>query len=521
MIKEIEIKKHFQIESTKINLTENLNLIIGESGSGKSLLAEVVAFLMGYKLTSETKKQGEIDIEGIVQISGVNHKIRRHFRHNEIIHYLDEKIVDFDFYSNFLGDFIKYYDQKFIYNNGVTSKYIVNLVNVSNHNLFSKHCGQFEKYSRIYNKYVEYKKELEELESDHKLKSINNELSKYDLSEIKRVTDEYESFEHIINKKDRYSQIYDDLREYEEIFLKIGSNFAKSNFEEISNIVEMYNSFIIEYQDNLVEIKKTKNDLSYRLENFSNHNEMISVKNKLCRIYSCDLDELINLKKDSEEKIVRIEELKIDLQNIESALKQVVLKFDELDEELNNHIIEESFEVLDNVTKTLVELGFNCTNTKLIAKKKRLTNYRRNIEGNYLYEILIQDDNKLKSVNQLSGGEMSRLIIALSLQMIKDKSGNILIYDEIDTGISGEFSVKIGREFNNASKNNQLIAVSHNPQVCAKADRLIKVRKNSSTTPSTIEEVGNESIEMEIAKMILGNIYDKNGIEVAKQLINK
>ncbi len=521
MIKEIEISKHFQIENTKIKFSENLNLIIGESGSGKSLLVESIAFLMGYDLTKETKKQGDLSINGIISINGKNTEIRRQFNGSEVKCYIDTKIVNNRDYSKFLENFTMYYDQNFMFNRGISNDYILNLMKLGCHDSFTNYISAFKSYSVVYDKYTEYKNELEVLESDHELDMINKELSKYDLVEIKVQTDGYETDIHIVEKMDEFNRIYVNLKNYENNILEIKGVLSKMYISEISSAVSLFNSFIIEYQDCIEVLKKQINEFQYKLENYSNYKEMISVKNKLCRIYNCDLNELIEIKSKSEDRITRIDELRIDLQNIEKGLNDVIVKLDIADDSLNKNIMKKSITVLDGVTKLLVELGFNCSVTKLLAKKKRLSNYKRNIWGNYSYEVVIGDDLKTKNISQLSGGELSRLIISLSLQAVKGNVGNVLIYDEIDTGISGEFSVKIGREFYNASKSNQIIAISHNPQVCAKATRLIQVKKSSSNTFSTIEEIKDECIEVEIAKMILGNIYDKNGIEVAKQLINK
>ncbi len=521
MIIEIKIEKHFQIERTTIAFSKNLNLIIGESGSGKSLLVEAIAFLMGNELTKETKRQGELDIEGTILIDGKNVKIRRNYKIGSSLCYIDKKVVEMSEYRALLKKIARYYDQYFMINNGITNEYIFSLMKVEGHISYSEYTKNFSSYSRIYQKYKEYKHELEKLEADKDMEKINKELAKYDLEEIKRITDECEPVGNIIEKMNKYTQIYDDLKGNEDALLKIRNNLNKVNLCEMANSIEMYNSFMIEYQDNLDQVKMQKKDLSYKLENFSNYNDMISVKNKLCRIYNCNLDELIDKKNLYISKLGKIDELKIDLRNVEEGLKEIIFALDESNDILNEHVKNVSLSVLDEVAKLLIELGFKCNFAKLMTKRKRTNNYKRTMDGNYAYEIIIEDESKSKTVNHLSGGETSRLIIALSLQTVKQQLGGVLIYDEIDTGISGEFSVKVGREFSNASINNQLIAISHNPQVCAKADLLIRVSKCSSNTLSKVEEIGKNSIEVEIAKMILGNIYDKNGIEVAKQLINK
>ncbi len=521
MLKEIEIKQHFQLENVKIELSNNLNLIIGESGSGKSLLVEAIAFLNGYDLTKETSKQGTLEVVGIVNIDAKMAKIRRLFERDKVTSYIDDIVVKNYDYEDIMIRHSNYYDQKYVHNYGINTNHILNLMDATKLECVKEYTKNFDSYNSVYERYEEYSKEICSLEDNDELQKVHKDLGKYDLSEIKRVTDEYESMGEMVNKMARYQEIYSELRHNEDVITKINLQLSKIKYEEVLSVHDAYISFMLEYQDRMEEIKKQVNELSNKLENFSNYNNMISVKNKLCRIYSCNLDELIIKKDKIEESLIRLDEIKEDRKNIENCLRGLISKLDNSNDEVNELLINKSVAVLKDVNSLLNSLGFACSEIKLISKKRKLNKYKRIIEGNYIYEIIIQDASGLKKIRQLSGGELSRLVIALSLQEVKFKKGNILLYDEIDTGISGEFSVKIGKEFSNASRNNQLIAISHNPQVCAKADKLIRVEKSSSNSYSIVKEISTEEIEIEISKMILGNIYDKKGIEVAKLLINK
>ncbi len=521
MIREINIKEHFQLDSTKFVLSDNLNLIVGESGSGKSLLVEAIAFLCGYELSKETVKQGNLDIEGILIKNGQNMKIRRVSTTNGVVSYVNGEIVkNIDYKELFMHE-LRYYDQHFIHNSGITNEYIIGLMDIKDDICIKSYNRHFNNYYSVFCKYLEYKKELDTLCNDDGLHKLHNDLKNYDLDKIRSVCEDYASKTHLIEKMKKYEDIYVSLRKYEDVLVKSNYELVKMNSDDISDLLELSNSFTIEYQDKINYIKTLRDEISDKIENFTSNSEIISAKNKLCRIYSCDIDELIEKKENANVLMTKLESLRVDVINIECCLKELIVELDSLDNAVNEKINDKSISVLSKVTNLLNQLGFACNKAILNSKRKKQNEYKRNISGSYSYEILIEYAGTTKTIAHLSGGELSRLIISLSLQELLNKKGNTILYDEIDTGISGEFSVKVGKEFYKASHNNQIIAISHNPQVCAKASKLIKIEKNSKSSCSMILELKSEEIEVEIAKMILGNIYDKNGLEVAKQLINK
>ncbi len=521
MIKEIEIKQHFQLGNVKISLDDSLNLVIGESGSGKSLLIEAIAFLCGHELSKETKKQGKLHIEGKYILNDEILHLERLYENDEVHSKVCQKQTDNSEYSNIIQNNVRYYYQNFMVTAGITSEYIIDLINIKNHKNVTEYSDDFIAYIDTYKKYCELKTSLDELENDRELKKILSELEKHDLEQIKLVSEEYQKNASSIEKISEYTEIYDILSKFENNIINISVDLRKINNNIIDDLSEKFDSVIIEYQEKLSCIKNEKNKLSEQLENISTHNDAISVKNRLCRTYNCTIEELIMKKEKASNSKEIMLELGIDLELVLKSLKNIIDKLDKNDEIIHQIITKESDLVCMRIVDILNVLGFECINAKINSKKKKLNKYIRGKNGNYNYEILIDDGKKLKKVKQLSGGELSRLLIALSVQEIQTKSGKTVIYDEIDTGVSGEFSVKIGKEFNKISSNNQVIAISHNPQVCAKAKKLIKVEKKSSKMYSETFEISTKSIEDEIAKMILGNIYDKSAIEVAKQLINK
>ena len=538
------------IEKAEIFFSSGLNVFTGETGSGKSIIFDCLDFVMGNKtrrsLLKENEKRGEVTIEfGIDGMSDVVDFIselsipvletlivrRVEFSDGRKKSYINDINCTTEILKSLGEKIIEFVDQK---NNSkiLRKQNHINLLDdfCSNKKkinelkqIWSKLNGQKEKLSNL----IKLKnKSLEELEFKKKsfleLKKLNLMPGEFEELEIKRKTlkssnkiIEYlkESYD-LITQNETNKNITTSIIKLEKISELLSKN--KLLDESIDGLNLIINN-LDEAEKNIQELLKNFSYGDMSLEDIEDR--LFEIKG-LSRKHNVFADELISLKTELEKDLHEFDNFDEEIKSINEDLLENENKYDKIANLISNIRKEKSEQLSKIVNHELSHLKMdgikfliNCNEKKektIIGKDEIVFLIRNN-------NLAVQDLEKIAS-----GGELSRILLALKVSLAKETEGLTLIFDEIDRGIGGATAESVGERLSILSKTEQILLITHSPQVAAKANKHWKVSKKITEDGFPISftrELDEDNKKKELARMISGKVVTKEAIAAAEKLM--
>ena len=538
------------IEKAEIFFSSGLNVFTGETGSGKSIIFDCLDFVMGNKtrrsLLKENEKRGEVTIEfGIDGMSDVVDFIselsipvletlivrRVEFSDGRKKSYINDINCTTEILKSLGEKIIEFVDQK---NNSkiLRKQNHINLLDdfCSNKKkinelkqIWSKLNGQKEKLSNL----IKLKnKSLEELEFKKKsfleLKKLNLMPGEFEELEIKRKTlkssnkiIEYlkESYD-LITQNETNKNITTSIIKLEKISELLSKN--KLLDESIDGLNLIINN-LDEAEKNIQELLKNFSYGDMSLEDIEDR--LFEIKG-LSRKHNVFADELISLKTELEKDLHEFDNFDEEIKSINEDLLENENKYDKIANLISNIRKEKSEQLSRIVNHELSHLKMdgikfliNCNEKKektIIGKDEIVFLIRNN-------NLAVQDLDKIAS-----GGELSRILLALKVSLAKETEGLTLIFDEIDRGIGGATAESVGERLSILSKTEQILLITHSPQVAAKANKHWKVSKKITEDGFPISftrELDENNKKKELARMISGKVVTKEAIAAAEKLM--
>ena len=538
------------IEKAEIFFSSGLNVFTGETGSGKSIIFDCLDFVMGNKtrrsLLKENEKRGEVTIEfGIDGMSDVVDFIselsipvletlivrRVEFSDGRKKSYINDINCTTEILKSLGEKIIEFVDQK---NNSkiLRKQNHINLLDdfCSNKKkinelkqIWSKLNGQKEKLSNL----IKLKnKSLEELEFKKKsfleLKKLNLMPGEFEELEIKRKTlkssnkiIEYlkESYD-LITQNETNKNITTSIIKLEKISELLSKN--KLLDESIDGLNLIINN-LDEAEKNIQELLKNFSYGDMSLEDIEDR--LFEIKG-LSRKHNVFADELISLKTELEKDLHEFDNFDEEIKSINEDLLENENKYDKIANLISNIRKEKSEQLSKIVNHELSHLKMdgikfliNCNEKKektIIGKDEIVFLIRNN-------NLAVQDLEKI-----VSGGELSRILLAIKVSLAKETEGLTLIFDEIDRGIGGATAESVGERLSILSKTEQILLITHSPQVAAKANKHWKVSKKITEDGFPISftrELDENNKKKELARMISGKVVTKEAIAAAEKLM--
>ena len=538
------------IEKAEIFFSSGLNVFTGETGSGKSIIFDCLDFVMGNKtrrsLLKENEKRGEVTIEfGIDGMSDVVDFIselsipvletlivrRVEFSDGRKKSYINDINCTTEILKSLGEKIIEFVDQK---NNSkiLRKQNHINLLDdfCSNKKkinelkqIWSKLNGQKEKLSNL----IKLKnKSLEELEFKKKsfleLKKLNLMPGEFEELEIKRKTlkssnkiIEYlkESYD-LITQNETNKNITTSIIKLEKISELLSKN--KLLDESIDGLNLIINN-LDEAEKNIQELLKNFSYGDMSLEDIEDR--LFEIKG-LSRKHNVFADELISLKTELEKDLHEFDNFDEEIKSINEDLLENENKYDKIANLISNIRKEKSEQLSKIVNHELSHLKMdgikfliNCNEKKektIIGKDEIVFLTRNN-------NLAVQDLEKI-----VSGGELSRILLAIKVSLAKETEGLTLIFDEIDRGIGGATAESVGERLSILSKTEQILLITHSPQVAAKANKHWKVSKKITEDGFPISftrELDEDNKKKELARMISGKVVTQEAIAAAEKLM--
>jgi len=565
MLKNLTVKNFAIIEDLSVEFEKGLNVITGETGSGKSILITALGVALGNKFSKDMLREGEDK-----SILTVTFDISENKRLKK---YLIDKGIDDDILF-FQREITKDGKQK-LKINGMVLPYSIyreigevlvdihgqhepqSLLDKNKHlELLDRFIGddfllKRDEFSKKLTRYKEITNEIEEIltkkeERERRrdyLTFVINEIEKENISEEeeKELLSKREILKNVSKLKETYNEIFQDLEGFDEnegAVDKITKSIKKlDNIETIDKLSSKFKNELSEIEIKISEIlnqiKIRKEEIEYSPDELEIIEERLKIYDDLKRKYGKDVQEIINFLEESKKELKnldisfeRVEELKKEKEILENELIEIGKYLRERRvkkaKELEKYIEEELSTLAMEKAKFFVKF-FEEENEEGIKFNEKIL--KPNQYGFEKIEFFISPnpgESEKPLIKIASGGELSRVM--LSIRTIFGKVDEIpcIVFDEIDQGIGGRVGEMIGRKLLELSKNVQVISITHLPQIASFGDNHIQLMKSVSgeRTYLTAKTLNEEEKVYEIARMLGGVEITESAVNHAKELLS-
>ena len=552
MLRELKIENLAIIDELDIEFEKGFIVLTGETGAGKSIILSGINLLIGEKASVDMIRDGEENLvaQGVFDVDEEQKKkleamgidtdgdeiiIRRYYNRNgkarAFVNNVRITLADLKEIASTLVDIVGQHSHQMLLNRNNHIKLLDSFLTKDDKDIK-------EKLSSLLSQYREIKSRIEKIESEKKETLEKKEFYEYQLEEIEKLKlkdgeDEILEAEYkkVFNAEKIREKVYESLE-----YLKYDDDSALGFIlESIKNI-----EYLGKYDERYLELAKRMESAYYELEDCVGEIEDISKNievtesdldkiagrmNTLKRIkekYKRTLAELIEYREDLKEKLSDMNSGDFKTRELQKELDKIKAEYDKLAEKLSKSRKEIALKIEDELLNELKFLNMEDAKLKVqMNKVDRMTN-----DGYDEVEFFISTNigQELKPLNKIaSGGEVSRVMLALKVIFSKVDNIPILIFDEIDTGIGGETVRKIALKLKEIGDSTQIISITHSPVIASKASQQFYIEKyveNSKTISRVKKLSANERIK-EIGRMLVGEKINDEVLEIANKMLNE
>tara|TARA_B100000161_G_scaffold117881_1_gene83718 strand:- start:541 stop:2187 length:1647 start_codon:yes stop_codon:yes gene_type:complete len=546
MLVSLEIKNFLLIKKISINFIDGFNAFTGETGAGKSIIIEGLKLALGGKnQTSLNLKDNEIStIKAIFEINNLIKKNLDKLNINFDDDYLivereinsDQKskllingeVKPLSFVKSILKNVIEFqenFEQQELFDNKYFLKFIDNIGGIKKDVLNLKY-EIYRNSKNIYQSHLNNEKNINEKLEILKIKN----------NKIKVLNPTKNEYEELVNKRNlnknikKFSDISNEIKKSISNY-NSNDNFSliEKNLNKLEDINSEYSDISQKLQSSILDINELINELENKLNSvdhdeidFDEVDEKIYQYQQLSKFFEVEPENLFSIKEDISNEIDTLEnfdrEKNILFKKYTNDLnhyKQEALK-------VSNLRKKESKKISENINKQLPIVNIEQGEIIFEFSEKDEKDYNSN--GYDELDVLFRTNknSKFSSIKKVaSGGELSRLLLIIKSLSAKNDDNLTLIFDEVDSGLSGKIASNVSEKINNISKKNQVIAITHSPQVASKANKhwkIEKIIKNDEMTSQIIELNDQERVN-EIASLISGAKITETAKKVASDLL--
>ena len=533
MINILHIKNIGIIDELTINLNSGFNVLTGETGAGKTLIIDSLNIISGGRFSKEMIRKGEeysfVEAQIFNEKSEENIIVSREINlKGRNICKINGRLVTVAELKEFMSKKIDIHGQNDNLNLLDTNNQIEYLDNFTAEEIHELK----DNYRSIYEKYLYVKNELNSNYGDEKEKQRKLDLLRYQVNEIEEANlkvgeeEELENENKLINNSEK---IYNNLYKANELI-------ENSAIESISTAVRNMEK-IEEYSKEYENISKALKSLYYDLQEINrdlqdsnndiyfDENKKIEIAERLDLIYTLkrkygnNIQEILAYKNELEKEIQQIEGLEDYINKLNTQKQELEIKMKKIAEELNIIRNKNAVKLSKCINKELKDLEM--ANSEFNVEVKYLENeFNKNGLNSVEFKIRTNIGEDMKSLAKVaSGGENSRIMLAIKKVLADVDKTETLVFDEIDTGISGLAADKVGEKLKIISNKHQVLIVTHLANIAAKGDYNYYIHKEveENKTKTKIDLLNEEQTLKEVARIASGKIT-KETIEHAKIL---
>lgn len=550
MITALSIKNYALIERLTIDFSKGFSIITGETGAGKSIILGALGLVLGKRadLTSLKNKDEKCVIEAQFDISKYN--LKDFFEANDL-DFEDETII-----------------RREILPSGKSRAFVndspVNLQELQDLGLFLIDIHSQQQTRELTDENVQFDI-IDAIAANNEiiidfqalLKAYKSDKSKLNLL-LKKQSEsnkeqEYNTFllnelqlaQLRVGEQEELESVFEKLNNVESIREAIDKSLAIANEEQfgvLSNLKEIKNaiqkiglfapeyqelleritSLAIEFDDIAAEMNRCSEKIIFDPEQLEQTNQKLQLLYNLQKKHQVgSVEELLQIQANLENEVVELGNIEEEIAYLNQTIVEKANQLDVLATTIHNNRLEAIPVLSEKMIGILATLGM--PNVRFNIEVTQVENYFANgkDELQFLFSANKGTDfGLLKKV--ASGGEMSRIMLAVKAILAQYSKLPTLIFDEIDTGVSGEIAIKMGEIMKQMSTSMQIFAITHLPQIAAKGDVHFKVSKSTvgDDTQSELRLLSNDDRVIEIAQMLSGAIISDSALNHAKALLN-
>ena len=551
MLASISIKNYALINELHIDFSSGLSIITGETGAGKSILLGALGLVLGNRADSSTLKNTtrKCIVEAILSVEKYN---LQDFFETEDIDYEINTIIRREILPSGKS-------RAFVNDTPVTLSVLTalrsKLIDIhSQHQTLQVSDQQFQfqlldafannesklaSYQRGLTQYTSEKKKLEEILQAQREANLQYDYNSHlynELLEANLVEDEQEVLEEKLEKINNVEEIKQNLSEALQLTTDdtIGIQNLLYSLENKLTKIAPYSKEYQELSERISSVKIELDDIVSELESANeqvdfNPLEATQLNDRLQLIYNLQKKHYVN---SISALLLILEELSTKVSTVENA-EQRLLDQETIVTEIANKldaialkISEARKRIIPTVSKQLEAIldNLGMSHARFQIQNNITEHYYKNGKDVLSFLFSANKGSALLEVDKVaSGGELSRLMLAIKYITARSSKINTLVFDEIDTGVSGEIASLMGDMMLEISKTNQLIAISHLPQIASKANthlKVVKTVKNNNTISDVVMLNKEERIE-EIAKLLSGKKLTTAAFDNAVELLNQ
>ena len=549
MITSLNIRNYALIENLNIDFTKGLTVITGETGAGKSIIIDSIDLLLGQRANSSIIRTGAnscvisatFDISKNIKAKNILDELSIDCENEIIIRrqidisakskaYINDIPVSVSSLSNigkYLVDFYAQNKSNMLFEESY-QRQIIDII-AGNGNLLKKLSVKYDELEKLNSKKEDIKKSNTDRETIL-------DLYKYQIQDIKKANlsiNEEENIEKDLPKLKNAEKIQNITKEMISILYK-QDNSIIDNLSTIAkqidllqkyginvdNISKNINLSISQLDDVYREIEEIYNGIDVSSEALDLMLERQQLIKKLKSKYGKTIQGIIDYCVDLEEKVKTLENYDINIEKVQKEIDELLKEITKICEEISSNRKKASCHISKKIMMELEDLNMKNSQFEIALEKTEITRtgfdklefmFSAN-KGEKLYPIALV----------ASGGEISRLMLALSATISENYNVDTIIFDEIDTGTSGKTGDKIGKKLKSLSKNRQVISISHLAQIASSANNHIKIYKETQQDRNiTKAKILNQKERIEeIAKIISGEQITEHALKHAEEMLN-
>ncbi|MDC9714713.1 MAG: DNA repair protein RecN [Gammaproteobacteria bacterium] len=549
MLSQLSVKNLAVVEALDLSFDAGMSAVTGETGAGKSVLLQALNLALGRRGDSTLVRHGQDKAEVSAVFDVANQE--------KIQHYLQEQSLEED-EECILRRIISSDGRSKAFVNGINvplsvlrgvGELLIDMHGQNEHQLllradqqrnlldtYAQSSTACDELNTIVSEHNAISQKIDELSGNQDLKQQQQELLQHQLQELENaalVQEELDTIErdfkasanaanliekiaHILNQLEQESGVNTQL-----LALSNALNQAFEIDEKLAPVAQLLTSAQVQAQESIYELNNYLNGLSFDEQTTAELEARLGELHDLARKHACQITELITVKEGVDTALEAIGGAGISLDDLQQQKDILAQKYHEQAKRLSRSRADKSTLLANLVTEAMQVLGMPGSEFKIdLPKKAQGVHYHGDEGVDFLVRINMGSDFKaLKKV--ASGGELSRISLAISVVSSDSEYTPTLIFDEVDVGISGAVAEVVGKKLKQLSAHYQVICITHLAQVAAFGHQHLRVQKsqNQGNTQTTVTQLSSDERIDEIARILGGATITDNARTAAAEMI--
>ena len=552
MLTKLIIRDIVLIKNLNLDFYEGFTVLTGETGTGKSILIDSLGLILGNRANFNLIRKGQTKGSVIAIFQNSDDKEIADYLNNLNIDINDEFIIRREIHSN--GKSFSYINDTPVSINSlkkIVSQFVEIQGQFDNHTLLieKNHIDLLDKYSvndklkkevfESWKNYNFYKNKLSDLISLNEKNKNDSDYLEFSLNEFREIKPQGDEENELLKKRkalinrDKFVETFNEAKNL--IDSENGLDTAVKNLMRLFSKLESYDNKTVDQISKLLnenyitleEISLLISKSEFLYENKDNSLDVVDERlyklRNLSKKHRCDIDLLPDKQIEIEKKLNSIKNFVHELDNQKKLTDDAYKEYLELASKLSINRIEASQKLTKEINNELPALKLENAVFSIIINPLQDTLYSSQGIDDVKFYAQTNKDTKLGKISEIaSGGELSRFLLIMKLVIEKDNTIKTLIFDEVDSGVGGATASAIGTKLLKIGKKQQTIVVTHSPQVAAKGNHHVVIKKNTyenETITETFELNYQEKIE-EVARMISDDNISDEARNAALKLIS-